>query len=111
MFIYWYLAEEYQTPEQYLQSHIDLIKEASKNYTVPKCYKQPHYGKASPCRYLFFLLIRSGCLNGRKSSRDEKVNSSEAIGLATYSNSEATVLSHSSIFELLWIESELHAKR
>jgi hypothetical protein len=36
-------VEEYQTPEQYVQSHIDLIKEASKNYTVPKWYKQVHY--------------------------------------------------------------------
>jgi hypothetical protein len=28
-------VEEYETPEQYVQSHIDLIKEASKNYNVP----------------------------------------------------------------------------
>ena len=39
---------------------------------------------------------------------DVKDNSSEAIGLATYSNSEATVLTYNSIFELLWIKSELH---
>jgi len=36
---------------------------------------------------------------------DTKYDSSEAIGLATYSNSEATVLSYISIFEILWIES------
>jgi hypothetical protein len=41
---------------------------------------------------------------------DVKDNSSEAIGLATYSNSEATVLTYNSIFELLWIKSELHTK-
>jgi hypothetical protein len=35
--------EEYQTPEQYVQSHIDLLKEASQNYIVPRWYKQPHY--------------------------------------------------------------------
>lgn len=40
-----------------------------------------------------------------------KDNSNEAVLLATYSNSEATVLSYSSIFETLWIESELHNKR
>ncbi len=38
---------------------------------------------------------------------DTKYDSSEATGLATYSNSEATVLSYISIFEILWIESEL----
>ena len=42
---------------------------------------------------------------------DTKDNSSEATGLATYSNSEATVLSYISIFEILWIESELPTKR
>lgn len=42
---------------------------------------------------------------------DTKDNSSEATGLATYSNSEATVLSYTYIFEILWIESELHTKR
>lgn len=42
---------------------------------------------------------------------DTKDNSNEAVRLVTYSNSEATVLSYSSIFETLWIESELHNKR
>jgi len=35
--------EEYQTPEQYVQLHIDLLKEASQNYIVPRWHKQPHY--------------------------------------------------------------------
>jgi two-component system, OmpR family, sensor histidine kinase VicK len=34
---------------------------------------------------------------------DAKQNSNEAIGLATYSNSESTVLSYVSIFETLWL--------
>ena len=38
---------------------------------------------------------------------DAKENSNEAIGLATYSNSESTVLSYVSIFEALWIESQI----
>jgi two-component system sensor histidine kinase VicK len=38
---------------------------------------------------------------------DRKDNSYEAIGLATYSNSESTVWTHASIFETLWIKSEL----
>ncbi|MGA9155039.1 MAG: hypothetical protein WBZ36_31025 [Candidatus Nitrosopolaris sp.] len=36
-------VEEYQTPEQYVRSHIDLLKNASQNYTIPRWYKQPHY--------------------------------------------------------------------
>jgi two-component system, OmpR family, sensor histidine kinase VicK len=38
---------------------------------------------------------------------DAKENSNEAIGLATYSNSESTVLSYASIFEALWIQSQI----
>ncbi len=41
---------------------------------------------------------------------DTKYDSNEATGLVTYSNSEATVLSYISIFEILWIESELATK-
>jgi hypothetical protein len=39
---------------------------------------------------------------------DTMETSDEAIGLATYSNSEATVFSYVSIFENLWIQTELH---
>jgi two-component system, OmpR family, sensor histidine kinase VicK len=41
---------------------------------------------------------------------DAKESSLEAIGLATYSNSPATVLSYVSIFESLWRQSELYEK-
>ena len=34
---------------------------------------------------------------------DTQLNSKEAIGLATYSNSESTVLSYASIFGTLWL--------
>jgi signal transduction histidine kinase len=39
---------------------------------------------------------------------DTKDSSVGAIGLATYSNSKPTVLSYVSIFETLWIQSELN---
>jgi two-component system, OmpR family, sensor histidine kinase VicK len=42
---------------------------------------------------------------------DTKETSDEAIGLATYSNSEATVFSYVSIFENLWIQTQLHKRR
>jgi signal transduction histidine kinase len=39
---------------------------------------------------------------------DSKDNSHASIGLATYSNSKPTVLSYASIFESLWMQSELY---
>jgi two-component system, OmpR family, sensor histidine kinase VicK len=43
--------------------------------------------------------------------KDDTTESSEqAIGLATYSNSDATVFSYVSIFENLWIQTQLHKK-
>ncbi len=41
---------------------------------------------------------------------DTKEASHDAIGLATYSNSKSTVLSYASIFESLWMQSELYEK-
>ncbi len=41
---------------------------------------------------------------------DTKKSSYEAMGLGTYSNRKATVLSYVSIFESLWKQSELHEK-
>ncbi len=35
--------EKYQTPEQYVQSRIDLLKNASHRYTIPRWHKQPNY--------------------------------------------------------------------
>jgi signal transduction histidine kinase len=39
---------------------------------------------------------------------DTKESSFEAMGLATYSNSKSTVLSYVSIFETLWMQTELY---
>jgi two-component system, OmpR family, sensor histidine kinase VicK len=38
---------------------------------------------------------------------DTAQTTNESIGLATYSNSESTVLSYVSIFETLWTQTEL----
>ena len=42
---------------------------------------------------------------------DTKQTSIEAIGLATYSNSQSTVLSYVSIFESLWTQTDTMPKR
>jgi hypothetical protein len=43
--------------------------------------------------------------------KEDMEDLSEAIGLATYSNSEPTVLMYASIFENLWIQRELHKEK
>jgi hypothetical protein len=41
---------------------------------------------------------------------EDNGSSVEVLGLATYSNSESTVSSYDSIFEILWIQAELNNK-
>jgi two-component system, OmpR family, sensor histidine kinase VicK len=41
---------------------------------------------------------------------DTAPTTKEAIGLATYSNSESTVLSYVSVFETLWTQTELKTR-
>lgn len=45
-----------------------------------------------------------------ESNDDTKATVSEAIGLATISNSKATVSSYISMFESLWVQSEMHER-
>ena len=50
------------------------------------------------------------CLTAEVKDREkdnDEYDSNEVLGLATYSNSESTVLSYASIFETLWIQAEL----
>ena len=42
---------------------------------------------------------------------DSRETSDEAMGLATYSNSEATVFSYVSIFKNLWNQTQIHKRR
>jgi hypothetical protein len=46
-----------------------------------------------------------------KDNEDDIDSTVEVLGLATYSNSESTVLSYASIFETLWIQAELKHKK
>ena len=55
------------------------------------------------------VIDRSICLTVELKD-DSRETSDEAIGLATYSNSEATVFSYASIFENLWIQTQLHKR-
>ena len=54
------------------------------------------------------------CLTVEVKDNDENAeygSTVEVLGLATYSNSESTVLSYVSIFETLWIQAELNNKK
>jgi hypothetical protein len=42
---------------------------------------------------------------------DESDSIDEVLGLATYSNSESTVMSYASIFETLWTQAELRNRQ
>jgi two-component system, OmpR family, sensor histidine kinase VicK len=57
------------------------------------------------------IVDQSLCLTLELKDDDTKQDSDEAIGLATYSNSEANVFSYVSIFENLWIRTQLHKRR
>ncbi len=57
------------------------------------------------------IVDQSLCLTVELEDDAREETSEEAIGLATYSNSEATVFSYASIFENLWIKTQLHKRR
>jgi two-component system, OmpR family, sensor histidine kinase VicK len=54
------------------------------------------------------LIVDRKSLLSAELKSDSKKTSLEAIGLATYSNSKATVLSYASIFESLWNQTRLY---
>lgn len=56
---------------------------------------------------LITLIIDQAISLSIEINNDSKKTFEESIGLATYSNSESTVSSNASIFESLWIQSEL----
>jgi hypothetical protein len=45
-----------------------------------------------------------------KAYNKDNNNSNEKISLATFSNSESTILAYTSIFETLWTQTELEIK-
>jgi sugar-specific transcriptional regulator TrmB len=53
------------------------------------------------------LVDQSVCLTTELDEDPEEPSEEEAIGLATYSNSEPTIFAYSSIFENLWIHAEI----
>lgn len=88
----------------------DAVREMSE----AKLKKGPQYGDIQinylqqflPTRITTFIIDQARSLVVEVND-DTKESFTDAVGLATYSNSESTVFSNTSMFESLWIQSEL----
>jgi two-component system, OmpR family, sensor histidine kinase VicK len=82
--------------DDYVRNIIDKIKRENNIRIEIRNIEEPLQTKVS-----VLIVYRASLLSAELKS-DLKETSLEAIGLATYSNSKATVLSYASIFESLW---------
>ena len=85
--------------DQYIQEKIKQLVKAHSSIVV-------HYLDESVQTKVTTFLIDNELSLIVELKDDTKENSNDAIGLATYSNSESTVLSYASIFETLWLSSK-----
>jgi two-component system, OmpR family, sensor histidine kinase VicK len=88
--------------DRYVTNIIDKIKRNSKVRIEIRNIEEPLQTKVS------VLIVDRKSLLSAELKSDSKKTSLEAIGLATYSNSKATVLSYASIFESLWNQTRLY---
>src|SRR5215210_5343459 len=88
--------------DDYIKNAIDKIKSESKIGIEIRNIEEPLQTKVS------VLIVDRASLLSAELKSDSKDTSLEAIGLAIYSNSKATVLSYTSIFESLWNQTYLY---
>jgi nitrogen-specific signal transduction histidine kinase len=88
--------------DDYVRNMIDKIKREDNIKIEIRNIEEPLQTKVS------VLIVDRASLLSAELKNDSKETSLEAIGLATYSNSKATVLSYASIFESLWSQTELY---
>jgi two-component system sensor histidine kinase VicK len=88
--------------DDYVRNIIDKLKREGKIRLEIRNIPEPLHTKVS------VLIVDKKSLLSAELKSDSKETSLEAIGLATYSNSKATVLSYASIFESLWNQTELY---
>jgi nitrogen-specific signal transduction histidine kinase len=88
--------------DDYVRNIIDEIKREDNIKIEIRNIEEPLQTKVS------VLIVDRTSLLSAELKNDSKETSLEAIGLATYSNSKATVLSYASIFESLWSQTELY---
>ena len=88
--------------DDYVRKIIHKLKREGKIRIEIRNIPEPLHTKVS------VLIVDKKSLLSAELKSDSKETSLEAIGLATYSNSKATVLSYASIFESLWNQTELY---
>jgi two-component system sensor histidine kinase VicK len=88
--------------DEYLTKIIHKIKRESKIKIEMRNIEEPLQTKVS------LLIVDRASLLSAELKSDSKKTSLEAMGLAIYSNSKATVLSYTSIFESLWNQTYLY---
>jgi two-component system, OmpR family, sensor histidine kinase VicK len=88
--------------DDYVTDIIEKIKRENKIRIEIRNIEEPLQTKVS------VLIVDRVSLLSVELKSDSKETSLEAIGLATYSNSKATVLSYASIFESLWNQTRLY---
>src|SRR5829696_7462013 len=88
--------------DDYVRNTIDKIKREDKIRIEIRNIEEPLQTKIS------VMIVDRSLLLSVELKSDWKDTTLEAIGLATYSNSKATVLSYASIFESLWNQTELY---
>jgi two-component system, OmpR family, sensor histidine kinase VicK len=88
--------------DDFVRNRIDKLRGESKSRIEIRNIEEPLQTKVS------VLIVDRASLFSAELKSDSKESSIEAIGLATYSNSKATVLSYASIFESLWNQTYLY---
>jgi two-component system, OmpR family, sensor histidine kinase VicK len=88
--------------DDYVGNIVDKIKRERKIRIEIRNIEEPLQTKVS------VLIVDRASLLSAELKSDSKETTLEAIGLATYSNSKATVLSYASMFESLWNQTELY---
>lgn len=88
--------------DHYITNIIEKLKRESKIRIEIRNIEEPLQTKVS------VLIVDKKSLLSAELKSDSKETSLEAMGLATYSNSKATVLSYASIFESLWNQTRLY---
>jgi two-component system, OmpR family, sensor histidine kinase VicK len=88
--------------DDFVRNRIDKLRGESKSRIEIRNIEELLQTKVS------VLIVDRASLLSAELKSDSKESSIEAIGLATYSNSKATVLSYASIFESLWNQTYLY---
>ena len=84
----------------------EIIDELKSNGIIVRDYKNP--GPVTAVTTLVVDQAQSLTVELQDDAKQEETQEEEAVGLATYSNSQYTALSYVSIFETLWMQNEIY---